>query len=107
MIYSKHYNSPEQRKKRSDKGSHAANVKWERYHDALACEPIREDLPEDLYRLTFENLLVPDKKILLFHPGTRINNFHIDVNGDHWKTCGINEALELLRKSFYRIARHF
>jgi hypothetical protein len=44
-------------------------------------------------------------KTLVYHPGDRSNNFSIDVDGKHWKTCGINESLELLGKSMYKLYR--
>ena len=100
----KRYNSPEQRAKRSEKSRRAANARWKKYHESLTCEPIRIDLPDDLYRFTFENIITGDKQILLFHPGTRKNNYRIDVNGQAWKTCGFSEALELIGKSCYRIS---
>lgn len=104
MLYYKPYNSPEQRKKRSDRASKAATERWRRYHESLKDEPVRGDLPEDLYRLTFENLITGKTEVLVFHPGSRKNNYRIDVNGKEWKVCGFNGALDRIGKSCYRIA---
>lgn len=100
----KRYNSAEQRKKRSARARRAANERWRRYHESMNGEPVRIDPPEDMFRLTFENLITGKTDVLLFHPGPRKNNYRIDVNGREWRVCGFNDALDSVGKSCYKSA---
>jgi hypothetical protein len=99
------YNSAEQKQKRSDKASRAANARWGAYHDSLADEHTQPDPPADMYRLTFENLMTGKIEVITFHPGPRINNYNIDVNGNPWRTCGFVDALRRIEKSCYKMKR--
>src|SRR6266540_225336 len=101
----RHWNSPENRRKRSEKASRAANARWEAYHAALSDEPVVNDPPADMYEFTFKNLMTGDVQILVFHPGDRLNNYNIDVNGQFWKQTGFAEAFRLIRKACYRRTR--
>jgi hypothetical protein len=99
------YNSAEQKQKRSDKASRAAMARWDAYHASLEESPIPPDPPADMYRLTFENLMTGKTEVMLFHPGNRRNNYHIEVNGKYWKTCGFVDALRKIEKSCYKMRR--
>lgn len=102
--YGKKWNSPENKKKRSEAGRKGALARWGRYHAALADEPVRADPPADLYRLTFEDLVTGQCEVLLFHP-TGKRQFRIDVNGRYWRTCGWTGAVDRFRKSCVSINR--
>lgn len=99
------WNSPENKKKRSEKASRAAEARWTAYHAQFAGDPVPADLPDDMYRLTFENLMTGKTEVLVFHPGPRRNNYRVDVNGKPWKTCGFVDAMERVIKSCYKMAR--
>jgi hypothetical protein len=101
------YNSAEEKRKRSEKASRAAQARWDAYHALLAesGEPIITDPPADMYRITFENLMTGKAEILTFHPGPRLNNYRIEVNGKPWRVCGFVDAMDRLVKSCYRLAR--
>jgi anti-sigma-K factor RskA len=99
------WNNPEEKRKRSEKASRAAMARWDAYHAALADEPIPAGPPDDMYRLTFENLMTKEVQTLIFHPGNRLNNYDIDVNGGFWRRAGFAEAIKLIRKACYRRAR--
>ncbi len=99
------YRSTQAKRERSDRASRAAQARWDAYHDSLADEPIPPDPPADMYRLTFENLMTGKSEVLTFHPGTRKNNYRIDVNGKPWRVCGFTDALERIEKSCYKMAR--
>jgi hypothetical protein len=102
--YSRWY-SAENKRKRSEKASRNAQKRWDDYHASLADEPVQKDLPADMYRLTFENLMTGKTEIITFHPGPRINNYRIDVNGQPWKICGFVDALRRIEKSCYKVRR--
>jgi len=99
------WNSAEEKRKRREKASRAAQARWDAYHAQFAGEPIPPDPPRDMYRLTFENLMTGETQVLLFHPGARLNNYDIDVNGEFWRQCGFVDALKRIQKSCYRRAR--
>ena len=104
MVCLRHFNSPKNKEKRRKRASAGGKAKFEKYR---SIEPIREDHPGDIYELRFTNIITGEVKTLLYHPGDRSNNFSIDVNGKHWKTCGINESLKLLGKSMYKLSRQY
>jgi len=94
------------KQKLSDRGRRAALARWDACHALLAAtEPLRQDPPADMYRITVENLMTGRVEILLFHPGPRLNNYNIDVNGKPWKTTGFVGALRKIEKSCYRMRR--
>ena len=99
------WNSAEQKRKRSERASRAAVARWEQYHAQFANDPIPSDPPADMFRITFENLMTGRVEVLLFHPGPRRNNYRIDVNGNHWRTCGFVDALRRIEKSCYKMSR--
>lgn len=101
MPYYRKYNSPEARRKRSERATSAVNARWDRYH-ADVSQQIPDPLPVDLFRLTFENLITGKTEVLLFHPGDRTNNYRIDVNGKYWRTCGFADAMERVGKGCYK-----
>jgi len=105
MLNWRKYRSEQERIKLSEKASRAANARWDAYHAALADEPLTPEPPADMYRLTFENLMTGKTEIITFHPGPRINNYRIDVNGIPWKTGGFVAALRKIEKSCYKIRR--
>lgn len=92
-----------QQKKSAD-GSRAANIRWERQH-AIDQERIVYDdpRPENMYRITVENLMTDEKHVLLFHPGDRMNNYRIDVDGTPWKTAGWSKAFDKIQASCNRL----
>lgn len=98
-------NRSEYNRKISERASRAAIIRWDRYHESLADQPIPPDPPADMYRLTFENLMTGKSEILLFHPGPRLNNYRIDVNGQPWRICGFVDALRRIEKSCYKMRR--
>jgi hypothetical protein len=104
MLYSKRYNSPEARRKRSERASRAVTARWERYHAEIG-QQSPDSLTEDLFELTFKNLLTGKTEVLLFRPGDRKNNYRIDVNGKYWRTCGFADATKRIGKSCYRSAK--
>ena len=99
------WNSPENKQKRSERASRNATRRWEAYHAQFADDPITLPLPDDMYRLTFSNLMSGKTTTLTFHPGTRRNNYRIDVDGVYWKTTGLVAALRLIEKSLYKMKR--
>jgi len=105
MKYYSRWNSPENKRKRSEKASRAALARWDAYHAALADQPLPAEPPADMYRLTFENLMTGKTEILTFHPGPRANNYRVDVNGNPWRICGFVDAMDRIVKSCYRISR--
>ena len=66
--------------------------------------PAYDNRPENMYRITVENLMAGDKHELLFHPGPRLNNFSVDVNGNPWRVCGWSDAMNRIRKSCKRMS---
>lgn len=98
------WNNAEEKRKRSEKASRAAEARWTAYHAQFADEPIPPDPPADMYRLTFENLMTGKTEVLLFHPGPRRNNYRVDVNGKAWRVCGFHDALSRIEKSCYKMA---
>lgn len=70
----------ELKEKMSRRGRYGAEVRWKRYHESIP-KPDYGERPADMYRLTFENLMTGKTEILTFHPGTRKNNYRINVNG--------------------------
>lgn len=105
MPYYRKYNSPEERKKRSERASRAVTIRWERHLAEWGQQIPNQPPPEDMFQLTFENLITGKTEVLLFHPGTRKNNYRIDVNGKYWRTCGWADAMERIRKSCYKTSR--
>lgn len=99
------WNSPENKRKRSEKASRAAEARWSAYHALIADEPIATTPPADMYRLTFENLMTGKIEVMLFHPGTRSNNYRIDLNSKFWRTCGFVDALDRIVRSCYKLSR--
>jgi hypothetical protein len=97
------YRSEQAKRARSEKASRAANARWEQYHACLSDQPIMQDLPDDCFRITVENLITKKTEVLLFHPGGKSGRFHIDVNGKYWKTCGWTDATVRIRKSCKRM----
>jgi hypothetical protein len=104
MHYGKGWNSPENKRKRSEAASRAVQKRWDDYHAQFADEPIRQDPPQDQYRLTFENLMTGKTEVLTFHPGTRKNNKRIDVNGKFWRVCGFVDAMDRVVTSCYKMS---
>lgn len=101
------YNSTEEKQKRSNKASHAATARWDAYHASLADTLNPPDPPADMYRITVENLMTGKTEVLTFHPGPRLNNYNIDVNGHPWRTCGFVDALRRIEKSCYKMRRSY
>lgn len=100
------HNRSEYKQKLSERGQRAALARWDAYHAMIAeIEPARQDPPADMYRITVENLITGKAEIILFHPGPRINNYRIDVNGKPWRTCGFVDALRRIEKSCYKMRR--
>lgn len=97
------WNNAEEKRKRSEKESRAAMGRWDAYHAAIG--PQFHDRPADMFRLTFENLMTGRVEILTFHPGPRLNNYRIEVNGIPWRTCGFADAMDRVVKSCYKMAR--
>ena len=98
----------ERKRERSARASRAANARWDAYHASLADLPVpdwSDHRPEDMYRITVENLMTQETHVLLFHPGPRTDNYIIDVDGNPWKTCGWSGAMDRLRKSCVRLMR--
>ena len=96
--YPKGYNSPENKRKRSERGRYAVSCRKDRQPENR--EPIVEPLA-DLFRITVENFVTGKETVLLFHPGDRSNNVKIDMDGKHWKTCGMVGAEGLILKSLF------
>jgi len=103
MTCYRHHNSPKNKEKRRKRAQAGGKAKFLKYRENT--ELVRRDPPADIYELRFTNFLTGEVKTLLYHPGDRVNNFSIDVNDVPWKTCGINESLELLGKSMYKLQR--
>jgi hypothetical protein len=97
----------ELRKIRSERASKAANARWEQYHASLTELPVYDldNRPDDMYRITFDNLMTGETHVLTFHPGPRMNNYRIDVDGKPWKVCGWDGAMDRIRKSCIRNIR--
>ncbi|NTW87797.1 MAG: hypothetical protein HGB26_01435 [Desulfobulbaceae bacterium] len=94
------------KQKLSDRGRRAAYARWDAYHALLAAtEPPHLDPPADMYRITVENLLTGKTDVMTFHPGPRINNYLVDVNGQPWRVCGFVDALRRIEKSCAKMAR--
>lgn len=94
-------NRTEYRQKLSDRGRRAAEARWSAYHASIPRPDYRER-PDNMYRLTWENLMTGETNIITFHPGPRQNNYRIQVNGRPWKTGGFTAAIRLIQKSCYR-----
>jgi hypothetical protein len=93
----------ERKQERSQKASRAANARWEQYHSVLLEMPIYEQpRPEDMYRITVENIMSGKSHTLLLHPGPRRDNFSVDLDGRTWKTMGFSGIMAVLRKSLYK-----
>ncbi len=103
--YSKSYNSPENKRKRSERGRVAVVARWEKYHASLGDMPIRCDDSKDVCRITVDNFLTRKTTILFFTEGSRLGRYKIDVDGEFWKECGWTEATVRMRKSLARIRR--
>ena len=99
--YSK-YNSAEEKRKRSEKASRAAAARWDAYHASIP-QPNYGELPADCFRITVENLIIGKTEVLSFHPADKSGRYHIDVNGQYWKTCGWTDATVRIRKSCKRM----
>lgn len=99
------YFSEEARLKRSETSSRAAEARWSKNAETEP-HPDYHEYPENMYRLTFENLMTGKTEVLTFHPGTRKNNKRIDVNGKFWKVCGFVGALERIVTSCYKMERN-
>jgi len=97
------YRSEEEKRKRSEKASRAANARWATYHAAMAEEPTLRDLPPDCFRITVENLINGKTEVILFHPAGKSGRYRVDVNGKYWKTCGWTDATVRMRKSCKRL----
>jgi hypothetical protein len=96
---SRNYNSPESRKKRSDrarKGAEATNAIKASKRDPYV-EPI-----QDLLELTVRNLVTGKVTVLTYHPGRRRNNMRIEIDGQAWKTCGMVEASKKITESIFK-----
>ena len=98
------YFSSEARLRRSEISSRAAEARWSRNAETEP-RPDYHEYPEDMYRLTFENLMTGKTEVLTFHPGTRKNNKRVDVNGKFWKVCGFVDAMARVVTSCYKMAR--
>lgn len=96
--YGKNWNSPGNRRKRSEAARRAVNVRWEREHAQRESEP---EVPDDLFRVTVENLVTGKTTEVMFHPGTRRNNLRIVVDGKPWGTCGMVAASKLIIHSLF------
>jgi hypothetical protein len=96
----------EQKAERSERASRAANARWAQYHASLTELPDYEDhRPDDMYRVTVENLMTAETHVLLFHPGPRTDNYRIDVDGRPWRVCGWTGAMARLRRSCVKLLR--
>mgnify|MGYP007089981328 CR=1 FL=1 len=60
--------------------------------------------PDNLFRVTVENLITGKQTVITMHPGTRSNNLRIEVDGQHWKTCGMVAASKLIINSLFSAA---
>jgi len=97
------YRSEQEKQKRSEKASRAAQARWDTYHAALSDVSYPPDLPENCFRITVENLITGKTEVLLFHPGDKSGRYRIDVNGEYWRTCGWTDATVRIRKSCKRM----
>lgn len=100
------YRSDEEKRKRSEKASRAANARWAAFHAAKANEPEMFVLPNNCYRITIENLIHDKAHVFLFHPAGKSGCYNIDLNGKFWKKCGFTEAMVWIRKACKRMPVH-
>jgi hypothetical protein len=93
----------EQRRiKNSERGRRGAEIRWQNYHANMPTPNYPPELPEDCFRITVDNLISGKTHVMLFHPGSRIGRFRIDVDGKFWTECGFTEAMVKIRKSCKR-----
>lgn len=93
----------ERKRKLSDRGRRGAEARWAAYHAAIP-QPNYGELPDDMFEITVKNLMTEKTDVLLFHPDrSRSGRYHIDVNGQYWKTCGWTDATVRIRKSCKRM----
>lgn len=91
----------ERRQKLSNYGRRGAEVRWQQYHEENS-RTYPSELPEDCFRITVDNLISGKTHVMLFHPGSRLGRFKVDVNGVFWTECGFSEVLAKIRKSCKR-----
>lgn len=91
---------------RSQKSSRAATLGWERYHAAKVAAGIVEiyemPRPDDMYRITVENLQNGKTHTLMLHPGPRRDNFSVDLDGKTWRNGSFSSIIATLRKSLVK-----
>lgn len=103
MLYPKSYYSKENRKLRSDRGRYAVSCRKDRQPENR--EP-RPPEPERYFTISVKNELSRKTTTVVFKPGTRKNNFRIEVDGNHWKTCGLVGAEGFILRSLAKAARN-
>jgi len=96
MFYSKSYYSKENRRLRSERARHAVSCRKDRQPGYREPAP---PIPEKLFSITVKNEVSGKLTTVMFKPGTRRNNFRIEINGEHWKTCGLTKAEGLILQS--------
>lgn len=96
------HNRLEFKERASRRGSNGARIRWNNYHADLPPKTCPPDLPNDCIRITVDNLITGKTHVMLFHPGSRVGRFKIDVDDKFWMETGWSDALARIRKSCKR-----
>lgn len=100
--YGRGYNSLENKKKRSDAARKAANCRWAA---EFADREPRKPRPDKYFTISVKNDITGKTTVVEFKPGTRKNNFRIEIDGKYWKTCGVVGAEGLIFRSLAKASR--
>lgn len=99
--YGKGWNSPENRRKLSEAARRAVNIRWQREFADREPEP---EPPSHYHTITVKNEITGKVTVITTHPGGRKNNMRFDVDGKHWKTCGVVKASKKIVDSLFSSA---
>lgn len=94
--YSKNYNSPESRRKRSERARYAVSCRADRQPENRAPRIAQR---EDLFEIVVRNKISGNETLIEINRGTRANNFRFIVGGKLWKICGMARAEGLILRS--------
>lgn len=97
--YSKTWNSPENRKKRSDIARYAVSCRADRQPENR--EPVTV-LPETRMTLTAENHITGKITVITFHEGSRSNNATLKVDGNKLGVYGYIAAYKKILFNIYQ-----
>lgn len=88
----------------SARGSHAVQVRWDRYHAECPAPEYNQHHAYGPYKITIESMRTGKVNVLMLNEGERRDNFFAELNGEPWKPerVSISSVTKFVRKNIVK-----